>query len=83
MLIQLNQKQVKLQNELQEYFESLITPALRTELNQPEHFEGGGPEFKKAMKTMGSDGWIGLSWKKEFGGKELSPIESAALCDTA
>ena len=60
MLIQLNQKQLKLQNELREYFEGLITPALRAELNQPEHFEGGGPEFKKAMRTLGSDGWIGL-----------------------
>ncbi|MDC0440533.1 hypothetical protein OAM41_02050 [Gammaproteobacteria bacterium] len=29
MLIQLNQKQTKLQNELQEYFESIITPELK------------------------------------------------------
>ena len=59
MLIQLNQKQSKLKDELQEYFEGLITPALRAELNNPEHFEGGGPEFKQAMRTMGADGWIG------------------------
>jgi alkylation response protein AidB-like acyl-CoA dehydrogenase len=82
MLIQLNQKQTKLQNELQEYFESIITPELKKELSQPEHFEGGGPEFKKAMRTMGSDGWIGLSWKKEFGGKELSPIEQYIFVET-
>ena len=82
MLIQLNQKQIKLQNELQEYFENLITPALKSELNQPEYFEGGGPEFKKAMRTMGSDGWIGLSWKKEFGGKELSSIEQYIFVET-
>ena len=82
MLIQLNPKQLKLQNELQEYFEGLITPSLRAELSQPEHFEGGGPEFKKAMRTMGSDGWIGLSWKKELGGKELSPIEQYIFVET-
>ncbi|MDO7543055.1 MAG: acyl-CoA dehydrogenase family protein, partial [Gammaproteobacteria bacterium] len=82
MLIQLNQKQIKLQTELQEYFENLITPALKSELNQPEYFEGGGPEFKKAMRTMGSDGWIGLSWKKEFGGKELSSIEQYIFVET-
>ena len=82
MLIQLNRKQTKLQNELQEYFESIITPELKKELSQPEHFEGGGPEFKKAMRTMGSDGWIGLSWKKEFGGKELSPIEQYIFVET-
>jgi hypothetical protein len=50
MLIQLNQKQSKLKDELLEYFEGLITPALKAELNNPEHFEGGGPEFKALCK---------------------------------
>ena len=82
MLIKLNSKQAKLKAELQEYFKGLITPELKTELTNPEHFEGGGPEFKKAMRTMGADGWIGLSWKKEFGGKELSPIEQYIFVET-
>ena len=63
MLIQLNPKQAKLKAELQEYFEDVMTPELKAELNNPNHFEGGGPEFKKAMRTMGADGWIVLSWK--------------------
>jgi len=82
MLIQLSPKQAKLKAELQEYFEGLITPALKSELNDPNHFEGGGPEFKKAMRTMGVDGWIGLSWKKELGGKELSPMEQYIFVET-
>ena len=82
MLIQLNAKQVKLKSELQEYFEGLMTPALKAELNIPKHFEGGGPEFKNAMQTMGADGWIGLSWKKELGGKELSPMEQYIFVET-
>ena len=82
MLIQLSPKQAKLKAGLQEYFEDLITPALKSELNDPNHFEGGGPEFKKAMRTMGVDGWIGLSWKKELGGKELSPIEQYIFVET-
>jgi alkylation response protein AidB-like acyl-CoA dehydrogenase len=82
MLIQLNQKQLKLQNELQEYFEALITPSLRAELSQPEYFRRWRTRIKKAMRTMGSDGWIGLSWKKEFGGKELSPIEQYIFVET-
>ncbi|MGY8772568.1 MAG: acyl-CoA dehydrogenase family protein [Gammaproteobacteria bacterium] len=82
MLIQLSPKQAKLKEELQEYFEGLMTSALQAELNDPNHFEGGGPEFKKAMRTMGGDGWIGLSWKKELGGKELSPIEQYIFVET-
>ena len=48
---------------------------LLSEMSDPRFFEGGGPEFKKALKIMGQDGWIGLSWPKEFGGKEFTPIE--------
>ncbi len=82
MLIQLNQQQQKLKDELKEYFEGIMIPALRSELNDPKYFEGGGPEFKKAMRTMGSDGWIGLSWKKQLGGKELSPMEQYIFVET-
>ena len=82
MLIQLNPKQAKLKAKLQEYFEGVMTTALKAELNDPKHFEGGGPEFKNAMQTMGADGWIGLSWKKELGGKELSPMEQYIFVET-
>ncbi len=82
MLIQLNAKQAKLKADLQEYFEGLMTPALKAELNDPKHFEGGGREFKNAMQTMGADGWIGLSWKKELGGKELSPMDQYIFVET-
>ena len=82
MLVQLNPKQAKLKAELQEYFEGVMTTELKAELNNPNHFEGGGPEFKKAMCTMGADGWIGLSWKKELGGKELSPMEQYIFVET-
>jgi len=37
--------------------------------------EGGGPEFRKALEKIGRDGWIGLSWPKEYGGKEATPLE--------
>ena len=61
MLIQLNPQQAKLKDELQEYFKGLITPELKTELNNPEYFEGGGPEFKKAMLTMGAVSYTHLT----------------------
>ena len=47
MLINLNNKQLRLRNELHEYLAALLTPELRAELSQSEYFEGGGPEFKK------------------------------------
>ena len=38
-------------------------------------FEGGGPGFKAAMRQMGRDGWIGLGWPKEMGGRGFTPLE--------
>ena len=78
MLIQLNSQQAKLKDELREYFKGLITPELKAELNNPEHFEGGGPEFKKAMVTMGADGWIGLSWKKNLVVRSLVQLSNTS-----
>ena len=75
MKIELTKNQQKLKDELKEYFSSLLNKELLIEMSDPQFFEGGGPEFKKALKIMGQDGWIGLSWPKEFGGKEFTPIE--------
>ena len=75
MKIELTKNQQKLKDELKEYFSALLNKELLSEMSDPEFFEGGGPEFKKALKIMGQDGWIGLSWPKEFGGKEFTPIE--------
>ena len=75
MKIELTKSQQKLKDELKEYFSSLLNKELLSEMSDPQFFEGGGPEFKKALKIMGQDGWIGLSWPKEFGGKEFTPIE--------
>ena len=75
MKIELTKNQQKLKDELKEYFSTLLNKELLSEMSDPQFFEGGGPEFKKALKIMGQDGWIGLSWPKEFGGKEFTPIE--------
>jgi len=73
MKIEFTAEQRALQKELRAYFDQLITPELRAELDAGG--EGGGPEFRKAMRQLGADGWIGLSWPKDLGGKEMTPME--------
>ncbi|MBW1884767.1 MAG: acyl-CoA dehydrogenase family protein, partial [Deltaproteobacteria bacterium] len=73
MKIEFTAEQLALQKELRAYFEELMTEELREELAAGG--EGGGPEFRKGMRKLGADGWIGLSWPKELGGKELTPME--------
>jgi alkylation response protein AidB-like acyl-CoA dehydrogenase len=73
MKIEFTAKQLALQRELRAYFDELMTEELREELAGGG--EGGGPEFRKAMRKLGADGWIGLSWPKALGGRELTAIE--------
>ena len=57
----------------------MMTDALTSELSPG--WEGGGPEFQKAMRQMGKDGLLGLSWPKQYGGQERSPIEQFIFAD--
>ena len=75
MQIELNKQELHLKNEIKEYLIDILNAPLLAELQDPNFFEGGGPEFRKALLRMGHDGWIGLSWPKSLGGKEFSPIE--------
>ncbi len=81
MNIELTAQQKGLQQEVREYMKTVMTPELLEELKIPEFKEGGGPEFRKQYARMGADGWIGLSWSKELGGKELSHIEQYIFTD--
>ncbi len=81
MNIELTAEQRALQQEVREYMKSVMTPELLEEMKDEDLKEGGGPEFWKQMRRMGEDGWIGLSWSKELGGKELSHMEQYIFTD--
>ncbi|MBP9035585.1 MAG: acyl-CoA dehydrogenase family protein, partial [Pseudomonadales bacterium] len=65
--------QEALRRELATYMVALMTPELRAELSLSS--EGGGPLWRAALRRMGGDGWIGLGWPVEWGGRGLGPIE--------
>lgn len=62
-------------DELRTYLGAIMTDALTEELTSTGQGEGGGPEFRRAMKQMGSDGYLGISWPKQYGGQERPPME--------
>jgi len=74
MKIEFTPKQLALRDELQAYFEDLMTPELSEELSKG-HGEGGGPEYRKALRRLGADGWISLSWPEELGGQGATAME--------
>lgn len=74
MRIEFTKEQISLREELRKYFKNLMNNKLKKELKKGAR-EGGGPEFRKALEKIGSDGWIGLSWPKEYGGQEATALE--------
>ena len=74
MRIEFTKEQVSLREELRKYLKNLMNSKLKEELKKGAR-EGGGPEFRKALEKIGSDGWIGLSWPKEYGGQEATALE--------
>ena len=81
MNIELTTEHKALQQEVREYMKTVMTPELLEEMKDEDLKEGGGPEFRKQYARMGADGWIGLSWSKELGGKELSHVEQYIFTD--
>ena len=79
MELDLTTEQRKFRDELRGYFADMMAGALSTELSSGG--EGGGPEFRRAMKQMGQDGLLGISWPKQYGGQERSAIEQFIFAD--
>ncbi len=74
-------EQREFRDELRDYLAKMMGDELTGELAAGGRGEGGGPEFRKAMKQMGRDGFLGLSWPKEYGGQERSPVEQFIFAD--
>ena len=67
-----------LRQELREYYKHLITPEVREEVRRRE---AGGPILRRVVRQMGADGWLGISWPKEYGGRGMTPIEQFIFFD--
>jgi len=80
MQFDLNDEQKALRNELRGYFSKLMSPELEKEVSVGE---GGGPLFRSALRKLGSDGWLGIGWPKEFGGQGRSPVEQYIFAEEA
>jgi len=64
--------------ELRAYFAEVVTDAV---LDEVAGTEGGGPLYTKALRRMGSDGWLGIGWPEEFGGQGRSAIAQYIFFD--
>jgi hypothetical protein len=77
MRIDYTEEQKALRRELRAYFDELIPPERRGELRGME----GGPRVRELIRKMGRDGWLGVGWPKEWGGRGLGAVEQSIWFD--
>jgi 3-oxocholest-4-en-26-oyl-CoA dehydrogenase alpha subunit len=81
MRVAYSAEQEALRDELRDYFAKLLTPEVREELGggASEHYHG--PSYRRIIRQMGADGWLGLGWPKEYGGQGRSFVEHYIFVD--
>ena len=79
MIIDYTDEQKALRKELRGYFSRLIKPEYRDELREAE----GGDLYKRLIRQMGTDGWLGLGWPKEYGGQGATTTEQLMFFEEA
>ena len=79
MYFELTESQRGLQAELRTYFASLAT---RDELDGIWKEPRRGPLHRRIVRQLGADGWLGVSWPREYGGRGMTASEQwIFLCE--
>jgi len=84
MRISYTPEQEELRRELRSYFTNLMTPERQEALLSTSGGEiGTGNVYRETVAQMGRDGWLTLSWPKEFGGQARAPMDGLIFTDEA
>jgi alkylation response protein AidB-like acyl-CoA dehydrogenase len=79
VLIDLTGSQRALRDEVRGYFSSLMSPDEREAMVTERH----GGAYREVVRRMGRDGWLGVGWPEEYGGRGLGQIEQQIFVDEA
>jgi len=79
MFIELTDEQRALRDELRAYFGGLLTPAQKDVMLTERH----GQDYRELIRRMGQDGWLGVGWPKEYGGRGFGEIEQQIFVNEA
>jgi 3-oxocholest-4-en-26-oyl-CoA dehydrogenase alpha subunit len=72
------EEQEQLRQELRAYYARLLTPEVEAELADSK---GIGEAMRRVVRQMGADGWLGVGWPKEWGGRGFTAIEQFVWFD--
>src|SRR6478735_3244306 len=79
MFIELTTEQRALRDEVRAYFGGLLSEAEREALLTERH----STVYREVVRRMGRDGWLGMGWPREYGGRGLSQVEQQIFVNEA
>jgi 3-oxo-4-pregnene-20-carboxyl-CoA dehydrogenase beta subunit len=79
VFIELTPEQTALRDELRTYFGDLMTPSQRDALRFDRH----GTAYRNVVRRMGRDGWLGVGWPREYGGRGFGQVEQQIFVNEA
>ncbi|MFI5804716.1 acyl-CoA dehydrogenase family protein [Streptomyces sp. NPDC051561] len=80
MHLEYTPEQQQLRAELRSYFADLIpddATARHTDPAAQKRF------YRETIRRLGTDGWLGVGWPEEYGGRGLTPMEQYVFFDEA
>ena len=79
MFLDLTAEQTTLRDELRAYFTGLNSPTERDAMLTDRH----GTVYREVVRRMGRDGWLGVGWPTEYGGRGLGQVEQQIFANEA
>jgi len=79
MFCDLTDSQLALRDELRRYFSGLLSPGERATLLTERH----GAVYRDVVRRMGRDGWLGVGWPAEYGGRGFGQLEQQIFVSEA
>jgi alkylation response protein AidB-like acyl-CoA dehydrogenase len=79
MYIELTAEQRALRQELRSYFATLLTDSEREAMLSERH----GAVYRRLVRRMGRDGWLGVGWPALYGGRGFGQVEQQIFVNEA
>ncbi len=83
MHLELTPEQEALRLELRRYFGDLMAEETGTSASEGPDTSVGGVAYRRIVRRLGADGWLGIGWPVEYGGQGRGPIEQLIFFEEA
>ncbi|MEU6991002.1 acyl-CoA dehydrogenase family protein [Streptomyces sp. NPDC046465] len=80
MHLEYTPEQQQLRTELRAYFAELVPDNSYTRYGEPAAQKRF---YRETVRRLGADGWLGVGWPEEYGGRGLTPMEQFIFFDEA